>query len=93
MNDVKVYYYVLIYNDYSIRVYRSFTTIFHKCMNTSINLFSYILALCLMLLTTHYAQNYAGIIGGPLHLGLCVYMKQVLPTVLFINSSSLSIIV
>ena len=49
------------------RVYRSFTVIFHKCMNIAINvfyIFPIMLALCLMLSMTHYA----GIIGG--YLGL-----------------------
>ena len=41
--------YILLDNDCSIRVYKLFVVIFQK--------------LCLMLLVTYYAQNYAGIIG------------------------------
>ena len=58
-----------IFNDCSIRVYRSFVGTCHKWMNIVINVFyilPVILALCLMLSVTHYAQNYAGIIGGSL---------------------------
>ena len=47
---------VLLDNGYSIRVYQSFIAIFPK-------IFHYMLALCLMLSVTYYAQNYAGIIG------------------------------
>ena len=50
--------YVLLVNDCSIRVYQSFDAIFKKIIIG--------LALCLMLLVTHYAQNYAGIIGWSL---------------------------
>ena len=42
----------------------------HKCRNIAINecyMFPIIVALCLMLLVTYYAQNYAGIIGGSLY--------------------------
>ena len=49
------------FNDCSIRVYRLFAATRHKCRNITI-----MLALCLMLSVTHYAQNYAGIIGGSL---------------------------
>ena len=55
-------------------VYRSFTAIFHKCMNIDINvfyIFPIMLALCLMISMTHYAQIYACIIGGPI---LYIYM-------------------
>ena len=41
----------------------------HKCRNIAINefyIFPIMLALCLMLSVTYYAQNYAGIIGGSL---------------------------
>ena len=55
------------YDDCSIRVYRLFTAIFHKYINI-VNLFfifcPIMLALCLMLSMTHYAKNYAGIVGG-----------------------------
>ena len=40
---------------------------FSECINIIINVFYIlliILALCLMLSMTHYAQNYTGIIGG-----------------------------
>ena len=46
---------------------KSFSANFHKHMNIAINVFhilSTILALCLMVSMIHYAQNYAGIIGG-----------------------------
>ena len=46
----------------SIRVYRSFTTIFHKCLTLlliPILQFPIMLALWLMCSMTHYAQNYA----------------------------------
>ena len=60
----------LSYNDCSIKVYRSFT-IFHKCLILIFILhFPIMLALCLMLSMTHYAQNYAGIIGGSLLRGI-----------------------
>ena len=57
----------LSFNDCSIRVYRSFAATGHKCRNIAINelyLFPIMLALCLLLSVTHYAQKYAGIIGG-----------------------------
>ena len=57
------------FNDCSIRVYPSFAATCHKCRNVAINefyIFPIMLALCLMLSVTHYAQNYAGIIGGSL---------------------------
>ena len=60
---------ITVYSDCSIRVYRSFTENFHKCINIAINAFytlPIMLALCLMVSLTHYAQNYAGIIGGSL---------------------------
>ena len=49
MNGSKIHY-VLLGNDCSIRVYQSFPMM---------------LALCLMLSVTYYAQNYAGILGWP----------------------------
>ena len=64
-----MYNHVPSYGDYSIRVYRSFTTIFHKCLIFLLKFifhFPFMLALCLMLSVTHYAQHYAGIIGGSL---------------------------
>ena len=67
---IKVYSYPvssLSYDDCSIRVYRSFITIFHKCLILllifALN-FLIMLALCLMLSITHYAQNDAGIKAG-----------------------------
>ena len=62
----QVYHYALLHDGCSIRVYRLFITIFHKCaylilILISILHFPIMLALCLMLLMTHYAQNYAGI--------------------------------
>ena len=46
-------------------------------VNISINefyIFPIMLALCLMLSVTHYAQNYAGIIGGSLHTDAHTYV-------------------
>ena len=66
---IKVYHYALSCGDSSIRVYQLFTTIFHKCLIlllTFILHFLLMLALCLMLSMTHYAKNYAGIIGKSL---------------------------
>ena len=39
MNCIKVYHYALYisYNDCSVRVYRSFNTIFHQMFNTAID--------------------------------------------------------
>ena len=37
-------------------------------------IFPIMLALCLMLSVTHYAQNYAGIIGGPLLSDMTVFI-------------------
>ena len=50
------------FNDCSTRVYRSLAA---TCSN-KFYIFPIMLALCLMLSVTHYAQNYAGIIGGSL---------------------------
>ena len=67
--SIKVYHYALSYDDSSIRVYRSFITIFHECL---ILLFLFIVhfpimvALWLMFSVTYHAQNYAGIICGSL---------------------------
>ena len=69
MKNIKVYHYALPYDDCPIRVYLSFTIIFLKCLILlliSILRFSIMLALCLIVSMTHYAQNYAGIIGGSL---------------------------
>ena len=69
MKGIKVYHYALLHNDCFIRVYRSFTTIFFQCLILLLIFilhFPIMLALCLMLSMTHYAQNYAGIIGGSL---------------------------
>ena len=60
-------HYTLSYDDCSVRVYRSFTTIFHECLillSIFVLHFLIMLALCLMLSITHYAQNYAGIKVG-----------------------------
>ena len=54
------------YDDCSIRVYRSFTAIFHKCAINVFYIFPIMLVLWLMLSMTNYTQNYAGIIGGSL---------------------------
>ena len=65
MNGIKY----ISYGDCSIRVYRLFTAIFHKCLLFLVTLilqYPIMLALCLMLSMTHYPQNYAGIIGGSL---------------------------
>ena len=50
---------VLLDYDYSIRAYQSLVAIFKK-------LFPIMLALCLMLSVTYYAQNYAGKISWSL---------------------------
>ena len=76
MNDITVDQCASSYDDCSIRVYRSFTTIFYKCVEITINLLYVLhimLTLCLMLLITHCAQNVAGIIGGSLAIALCSY--------------------
>ena len=60
--------YALSYGDFSIRIYRFLLQFFYKCMNIAISvlhMFPSMLALCLMLSMTHYAQNYAGIIQVP----------------------------
>ena len=67
MKGIKVYYYALSYNDCSITVHRQFATIFHKCLILLLKFilnFPIMLALCLMLSMTQYAQNNAGILGG-----------------------------
>ena len=58
--------YPLSYDDYSIRVYQLFTTIFHKFLMFLIFALHFLImfALCLMLSITHCAQNYAGIKAG-----------------------------
>ena len=49
MNGIRIlYYYVLSYDDCSIRVYRLFTTIFHKSINVAINLFYFLLYTSIM---------------------------------------------
>ena len=50
--------YVLLDNDCSISVYQSFAAILQKYL-----ILYAMLALCLMLSVTYYAQKYAGIIG------------------------------
>ena len=61
-------HHVQSYDDCSIRVYRSFTTIFHKLMlNIPINIyFTLPYYVGIMPSMTHYARNYVGIIGGSL---------------------------
>ena len=67
MKGIKIYHYAL---SCSITVYWLFTIIFHKCLVLLlIFIFPIMLALCLMLSMTHYAQNYASIIGGSLPQG------------------------
>ena len=64
---MKVPQYPLSYNDRSIRVYQSFTAIFHKCLILLLIFalhYLIVLALCSVLSITHYAQNYAGIKAG-----------------------------
>ena len=61
---------MLSYHDCSIRVYRLFTRIFHKYLILlSVLIFALhflvMLALCLILSITHYAQTYAGIKAVP----------------------------
>ena len=46
-----------------------YTTVFHKCLILLLILilqYLIMLALCLLLSMTYYAQNYAGVIAGPL---------------------------
>ena len=57
-----------IYHNIPYRICRSFTAIFHQCMNIATNAFSFMLVLCLMLSVTHYAQDYAGMIDGSLYI-------------------------
>ena len=69
MKGIKVYYYALSYDDCSIRVYQSFTTIFHKCLTLLLIFILHLpimLSVYLMCSVAYYAQNYAGIIGGSL---------------------------
>ena len=56
-----------IYHNILYRICQSFTAIFHQWMNIAANTFPIMPALCLMLSVTHYAQNYAGMIGGSLY--------------------------
>ena len=59
----------LMHDDCSIRVYQLFTAIFYKCLVLLLIFILHLpimLTLCLMLLLTHYAQNYAGIISRSL---------------------------
>ena len=65
MNSNKVHC-VQLYVDYSIRVYGSFTTVFHKCINIANNILIFYANIMLMFPMTHY--YYAGIIGGSLHM-------------------------
>ena len=61
---------ITLNDDYSITEYGLFITIFRKYINIAIfehYIFPIMLALCLMILMTYYAQNYAGIIGGSQH--------------------------
>ena len=56
-----MHWYPLLYDDCSIRVYRLFTTSFHKCLILLLIFvlhFTIMLALRLMLSITQYAQNY-----------------------------------
>ena len=67
MKGIKVYLYAPWYDDCFIRVYQSLTTILHKCLIFLLIFtlhFPIMLALCLMPSMTHYAHNYADIIGG-----------------------------
>ena len=59
MKGIIVYHYALSYDDRSIRVYRLFTTILHKCLIFPLIFilhFPIMLTLCLMLLLTHYTE-------------------------------------
>ena len=79
MKGIKAYHYALSYVECSIRIYRPFTTIFHKCLILLLIFilhFSVMLALHLMLLMTHYAQSYAGIIGRSLPTGTIDIIKH-----------------
>ena len=63
------HYYAQFYHECSIRVYQLFNTIFHKCLILLLIFilhFPVMLALCLILSMTHFAQNYADIIGRSL---------------------------
>ena len=65
MNCIKIYhtfYYSLTVLLEYINLLLQFA--YSKYIIYIINLFPIMLALCLMLSVTHYAQNYAGIIGG-----------------------------
>ena len=68
MKGIKIYHYALSYDDCSIR-YIDRSLQFSKMRDIAINIclhFPIMLALCLMLSMTYYAQNYTGIIGGSL---------------------------
>ena len=69
MKSIKVYHYAISYNDCSISAYRSFTTIYHKCLIFLLKLnfaISYYAGIMLNTFMTHYAQNYVEIIGESL---------------------------
>ena len=58
-SSMRVYHYTLLDDDCSIRVYKSFPTIFCKHMNIAISvfyIFPTMLALCLMFAMTHYVS-------------------------------------
>ena len=64
------YFRGVIHIDCYIRVYRSFSLTFNltgKDSQCTKIILPIMLALCLMLSGTYYAQNYASIIGGCLH--------------------------
>ena len=44
---------------------------------------SIMLALCLILLTTYYAQNYAGIIGSSLHVSELINIFKIFNTLVY----------
>ena len=67
----------LSYDDCSIRVYRSFTTISHKCLNAiNINFtISYYANIILNAFNDPLCSNYAGIIGRSLIICHCFFFK------------------
>ena len=79
MSGIKIHHYALLDGDCFITLYQLFVPIFHKYITIVINvcyIFPIMLALCLMLSMTHYAQYYAGIIGGSLFETTTFYIEK-----------------
>ena len=90
MNGIKAHRYALSYDDCSIRVYRSFTTISHKCL-IAINInfiISYYAGIMLNAFNNPLCSNYAGIIGGSLIIRHCFFFKPKCRTSTSATSSS-----